>query len=56
VLVALLVAVVMGALGVVYAYVCEQHGLVASVACHVVVGFTLQVMPSIIGSMRTMFG
>lgn len=53
-LLALGVAVVMGVLGVVYAFVCENHGLVASVACHLVVGFTLQVVPSIIATVRTM--
>jgi membrane protease YdiL (CAAX protease family) len=53
-LLALGVAVVMGVLGFVYAYVCENHGLVASVACHVVLGFTLQVVPSIIATVRTM--
>jgi len=53
-LVAFVVALVMGVLGIVYAYVCDQHGLVASVACHVVVGFVLQVMPSLIATMQTM--
>jgi len=54
VLVAFVVALAMGVLGVVYAYVGERHGLAASVACHVVVGFVLQVVPSLIGAARAM--
>ena len=52
--VALIAAAVMGVLGLVYAYVCDQHGLTASVGCHVVVGLILQVMPSLVASLRTM--
>lgn len=52
VLVAFIVFVAMGVLGIVYAYVREHHGLAASTACHVVVGFVLQVMPSLIAALR----
>ncbi|MEA3407088.1 MAG: CPBP family intramembrane glutamic endopeptidase [Chloroflexota bacterium] len=52
VLVAFIVFVVMGALGIVYAYVRDRYGLAASIACHVMVGFVLQVMPSLIASLR----
>ena len=53
-LAALLVFVAMGVLGIVYGYVCERYGLAAAISCHVVVGFVLQVAPSLIASMRAM--
>lgn len=46
--------VALGVLGIVYSYVREHYGLAASLACHVVVGFVLQVLPSLIASLRTM--
>jgi len=49
-----IVFVALGVLGIVYSYVREHYGLAASVACHVVVGFILQVLPSLIASFRTM--
>lgn len=49
-----IVFVAMGMLGIVYAYVRDQYGLAASVACHVVVGFILQVVPSLIAAFRMM--
>ena len=52
VLVTFIVFVAMGALGIVYAYVRDHHGLAASIACHIVVGFVLQVMPSLIAALR----
>jgi membrane protease YdiL (CAAX protease family) len=52
VLVAFIIFVAMGALGIVYTYVREHYGLAASIACHVVVGFVLQVMPSLIAILR----
>ena len=50
------VALAMGLLGIVYSYVHENHGLAAAIACHVVVAFVLQVWPSLMGSLRTIFG
>ncbi|MFP3896991.1 MAG: CPBP family intramembrane glutamic endopeptidase [Anaerolineales bacterium] len=52
ILVTFIVFVAMGALGIVYAYVREHYGLAASTACHVVAGFVLQVMPSLIAALR----
>jgi hypothetical protein len=49
-----IVFVALGVLGIVYSYVREHYGLAASIACHVVVGFVLQVLPSLIASLRTM--
>jgi membrane protease YdiL (CAAX protease family) len=49
-----IVFVAMGILGIVYGYVREHYGLAASVGCHVVVGFVLQVAPSLISSLRSM--
>ena len=49
-----IVFLAMGALGTLYAYVCEHYGLAASVGCHVVVGFVLQVVPSLIATLRMM--
>ena len=43
-----------GILAIVYGYIWEQHGLVASIACHATVSFTLQVMPSLIATLRMM--
>ncbi|OGO05162.1 MAG: hypothetical protein A2Y73_04525 [Chloroflexi bacterium RBG_13_56_8] len=48
----LLVAAAMACLGMVYGYICDRHGLIASVACHVVVGFVLQVVPSLLQALR----
>lgn len=48
IVVTLITFVALGSLGIVYAYIFERHGLTASIACHVVVGFILQVMPLII--------
>ena len=44
----------MGLLGIVYAYVADRYGLAASMASHVVVGFILQVTPSLIAGLREM--
>ncbi len=52
VFVAFIVFMAMGILGIVYAYVRDQYGLAAAIACHVVVGFVLQVMPSLITTLR----
>jgi membrane protease YdiL (CAAX protease family) len=52
ILVAFIVFVAMGALSIVYTYVRDHYGLAASIACHVVVGFVLQVMPSLIANLR----
>ncbi len=49
-----IVFVALGVLGIVYSYVRERYGLAASVACHVVVGFVLQIAPSLIASLRLM--
>lgn len=43
--------IAMGVLGVVYSHVRERHGLAASIACHVAVGFVLQVVPSMIAAL-----
>ena len=53
-LAAFIMFLAMGVLAVVYGYVWERHGLVASIACHVTVSFFLQVMPSLIGTLRMM--
>ena len=37
----------------VYAYVRDRHGLAASIACHVCIGFVLQVLPSVLGALQT---
>jgi len=54
ILVALMTTVVMGSLGIAYAYVFDRHGLAASIACHVVVGLILQVTPLILYWARIM--
>jgi len=51
-LVTLIVAGSMFLLGSVYGYVRAQYGLGASVACHVVAGLVLNVIPSLIASWR----
>ena len=43
-----------GLLGIVYSYVRDHYGLAASIACHFVVGFILQVVPSIVEAVRQM--
>ncbi len=53
-LAALLMLVAMGVLGIVYGSVYDHYGLSAAVACHVVVGFVLQVCPSLIAGLRAM--
>ncbi|MBN1401180.1 MAG: hypothetical protein JXA74_10110 [Anaerolineae bacterium] len=47
-LAALVLAAGTAALAALLGYVRDQHGLAASVACHVVAAFTLQVMPSVL--------
>jgi len=47
-----LVFLVLGLLGMVYSYVRDRYGLAASIACHVTVGFLVQVLPSLLYSMR----
>ena len=44
--------VAMGILGFLFSYVADRYGLAAAVACHVAMGFLLQVMPSLIAAMR----
>lgn len=46
--------VAMGVLGIIYSYVREHYGLAASVACHVVIGFIVQVLPSLVETVRVM--
>ncbi|NLG48593.1 MAG: CPBP family intramembrane metalloprotease [Chloroflexi bacterium] len=53
-LVSFIVFVAMGTLGLVYGFVRERHGLAASIACHVVVGLILQVIPSMIEALRVL--
>lgn len=48
------VFVAMGVLGIIYSYVRERYGLAASIACHVAVGLVLQVLPSLIVTIRVM--
>lgn len=43
-----------GLMAVVLGYVREQHGLAAAVACHVVAGLLLLVMPALIAAVRLM--
>ncbi|MCD6518429.1 MAG: CPBP family intramembrane metalloprotease [Anaerolineae bacterium] len=52
VLASLIMLVGMGLFGLVYNYVRERYGLAAAIACHVVVGFFLQVMPSVLKALR----
>ncbi|MHB1296405.1 MAG: CPBP family glutamic-type intramembrane protease [Anaerolineae bacterium] len=44
----------MGVLGIVYSNVRERHGLSAALACHLVVGLGLQVLPSLVGLVQEM--
>jgi membrane protease YdiL (CAAX protease family) len=53
-LAAIIAVVALGILGIVCSGVSEQYGLAAAIACHVVVTFTLQVVPSLIAPLRTM--
>lgn len=53
-LAAVLALVAMGLLGMLYGYVRDRHGLAAAIACHVVVGFVLQVVPSLLAAFRAM--
>jgi len=46
-LVALGMVLAMAILGLLYAYVADAYGLAAAIACHVVVGFVLQVLPTL---------
>jgi hypothetical protein len=46
-LVAFIMFMSMGLLGILYSYVADRYGLAASIACHVVVAFVLQVTPSL---------
>lgn len=52
--VALLIAFAAALMGLVYGYVCEHYGLAAAIACHVVSGLMLQVMPSLIDVLHTL--
>ncbi|MHB0858856.1 MAG: CPBP family intramembrane glutamic endopeptidase [Anaerolineae bacterium] len=54
VLAALIVFLAMGLLGIVYSNVRERHGLAATISCHIVVGFVLQVLPSMLGILQSM--
>jgi membrane protease YdiL (CAAX protease family) len=51
-LVAFIMFVALGVLGIVYGYVREHYGLMAAIACHVVVGFILQIVPLLIERAR----
>ena len=53
-LVVCIVFVAMGVLGIVYGYVRDRYGLAASIACHVAVGLVLQVLPTLIVTVRVM--
>jgi len=55
-LAAFIVFVAMGVLGIVYTSVYERYGLTASVASHVVVGFVLQMIPSLWSSLSGILG
>jgi membrane protease YdiL (CAAX protease family) len=55
-LAAFIVFVAMGVLGIVYSSVCERYGLAASIASHVVIGFVLQVIPSLWSSLTGILG
>lgn len=46
-----IVFVAMGVLGIVYTSVYERYGLTASIASHVVIGFVLQMIPSLWSSL-----
>ena len=48
ILLLLTVVLSMGLLGFVYGYVCNQYGLGASIACHVVVNFVLLFLPPVL--------
>lgn len=52
---ALLVFVGMGLVGMLCGYVREQYGLAAAIACHTVIVFVMQVLPSAIHAGRAMF-
>ncbi len=52
--VSFIVFVAMGTLGIVYGFVRERHGLSAAIACHVVVGLVLQVIPSLTEALRVL--
>lgn len=45
--------IAIGVLGIVYSYTYDRYGLPASIACHIVVGFIMQVAPSLIETLRT---
>ena len=53
---AFIVFVAMGVLGIVYTSVYERYGLTASIASHVVVGFVLQMIPSLWGALSGILG
>jgi len=55
-LAAFIVFVAMGVLGIVYTSVYERYGLAASIASHVVIGFVLQLIPSLWSSLRGILG
>jgi len=50
--VSFIVFIAMATLGLVYGFVRERHGLAAAIACHVIVGLILQVIPSLIEALR----
>jgi membrane protease YdiL (CAAX protease family) len=47
-LILLAVVLIMGLLGFVYGYVCNQYGLGASIACHALVNFVLLFLPPVL--------
>lgn len=55
-LAAFIVFVSMGVLGMVYASVYERYGLTAAISSHVVIGFVLQLIPALWGSLRGILG
>ncbi len=55
-LAAFIVFVAMGVLGIVYTSVYERYGLTAAIASHVVVGFVLQMVPALWGSLSGILG
>ncbi len=55
-LAAFIVFVAMGVLGIVYSSVYERYGLTAAIASHVAVGFVLQIVPALWGSLSNIVG
>jgi len=52
-LAAIIAVVSLGILGIVCSGISQQYGLAAAIACHVVVAFVLQVVPSLLNPLQT---